>query len=44
MTRLTSEQNQHQPDLVLSLYYVSDTILVAMEIAVNKIKFLALRS
>lgn len=37
MTGIRSEQDQHQPDLVLSLYYVSGTSLVTMEMAVNKI-------
>lgn len=37
MTRITSEQHQQQPDLVLSLYSMSGTILVAMATAVNKI-------
>lgn len=34
---IKSEPDQHQPDLVLSPYYVSGTIPIIMEIAVNKI-------
>ena len=37
MINIRSEQDQHQPDLVLSPYYVSGTIPVIMEIAANKI-------
>lgn len=36
MTSIGSEHDQYQPDLVLSLYYVSGTSLVTMETAVNK--------
>lgn len=37
MTSIRSEQDEHQPDLVLRFYYVAGAILVAMEIAVNEI-------